>query len=49
MVKMKILKSVPTCCGRAIDLVTVQNKKLFFQCKVCGKVVISSTLGEAFE
>ena len=29
----------PECCGRKIDLVAVQDKSLFFQCKVCGKVI----------
>ena len=37
---MKILKEVPKCCYQEIDLIAVENKKLYFQCKKCGKVVI---------
>ena len=37
---MKIQRKVPKCCGKEIDLVVVRGKDLFFQCKICGKVIV---------
>lgn len=36
---MKQEYEAPECCKRKIDLVAVQDKHLFFQCKSCGKVI----------
>ena len=38
--KFKTLKSVPRCCYREIDLIAVEKKTLYFQCKNCGEVVL---------